>query len=221
MLDWKKWHGVPVLAHAGSLQYACGQTADWRSCCQMPHLGPAKQVTCGSTIKLAHDSSKYRLHSQGIPYSRGSRQQSVTAFPLEHADSSSYWVVHGTKVRRGTARQQGTAERCLRSDLLLSNVSSGAAASGCHATPCMHTAGRDSRMEGLRVLRQPATPPAQDKPCRPGFPVNKRQQLRLQHVASRKWLHSHTYQSPLSGNQEVRPKSRNANDDRRIMKGRH
>jgi dolichyl-phosphate-mannose--protein O-mannosyl transferase len=37
----------------------------------------------------------------------------------------------------------------------------------------------------------------------PGSPVKKQQRLRLQHVATRKWLHSHLFQSPLSGNQEV------------------
>ncbi|KAI8464728.1 MAG: MIR motif-containing protein [Monoraphidium minutum] len=54
-------------------------------------------VTCGSTIKLAHGGGGFRLHSQRIPYSRGSGQQSVTAFPLERADAGSYWTLHGTK----------------------------------------------------------------------------------------------------------------------------
>lgn len=35
------------------------------------------------------------------------------------------------------------------------------------------------------------------------MPIKKKQQLRLQHTATRKWLHSHQFQSPLSGNQEV------------------
>jgi dolichyl-phosphate-mannose--protein O-mannosyl transferase len=34
--------------------------------------------------------------------------------------------------------------------------------------------------------------------------LKKKQRLRLQHSATRKWLHSHLFQSPLSGNQEVR-----------------
>ena len=38
-------------------------------------------VTCGSTIKLTHRPSGYRLHSHEIPYGSGSRQQSVTGFP--------------------------------------------------------------------------------------------------------------------------------------------
>ncbi|KAI8466834.1 MAG: MIR motif-containing protein [Monoraphidium minutum] len=95
-------------------------------------------VTCGSTIKLAHDSSKFRLHSHQVSYSRGSQQQSVTAFP-ESDDANSYWVVLGS--------------------------------------------------------------PAE--PCLPGSPLKKKQKMRLQHSATRKWLHSHLFQSPLSGNQEV------------------
>jgi dolichyl-phosphate-mannose--protein O-mannosyl transferase len=56
------------------------------------------QVTCGSTIKLAHSSSDARLHSHGVQYSRGSQQQSVTGYP-ESSDGQSYWIVHGTTVR--------------------------------------------------------------------------------------------------------------------------
>ncbi|GBF94422.1 stromal cell-derived factor [Raphidocelis subcapitata] len=100
--------------------------------------GDLAWVTCGSTIKLAHEGSKFRLHSHEVAYSRGSRQQSVTAFP-DSDDANSYWAVHGTK----------------------------------------------------------------DEPCAPGSPVKKQQRLRLQHVATRRWLHSHLFQSPLSANQEV------------------
>lgn len=46
--------------------------------------------------------------------------------------------------------------------------------------------------------------PLQDAPCKPGSPIKKKQRLRLQHSATRRWLHSHQFQSPLSGNQEVR-----------------
>jgi len=43
-----------------------------------------------------------------------------------------------------------------------------------------------------------------DEPCSPGQLIRKKQKLRLQHAASRRWLHSHElYNSPLSGNQEV------------------
>lgn len=95
-------------------------------------------VTCGSTIKLAHSSSNARLHSHEVAYSRGSQQQSVTAFP-ESDNGQSYWIVHG----------------------------------------------------------------AVDAPCAPGQPIKKQQLIRLQHSITRKWLHSHGFYSPISGNQEV------------------
>lgn len=43
----------------------------------------------------------------------------------------------------------------------------------------------------------------QDAPCAPGRPIKKQQHIRLQHGATRKWLHSHQFYSPMSGNQEV------------------
>ncbi|KAG2495064.1 hypothetical protein HYH03_006675 [Edaphochlamys debaryana] len=95
-------------------------------------------VTCGSSIKLQHISTKARLHSHQVAYSRGSQQQSVTGFP-DGDDGNSLWLVHGSE----------------------------------------------------------------DQPCVPGSPLKKGSRVRLQHVATRKWLHSHHYQSPLSANQEV------------------
>eukprot|EP00775_Hariotina_reticulata_P011573 gene11573-11717_t len=96
------------------------------------------QVTCGSTIKVAHAVSDARLHSHEVQYSRGSQQQSVTGFP-ESGDAGSYWVVHGSV----------------------------------------------------------------DAPCAAGSPIKNKQHIRLQHSNTRKWLHSHQFYSPISGNQEV------------------
>lgn len=42
-----------------------------------------------------------------------------------------------------------------------------------------------------------------DKPCQPGDVFKKGNMVRLQHSMTRKWLHSHLFHSPLSGNQEV------------------
>ena len=39
--------------------------------------------------------------------------------------------------------------------------------------------------------------------CVAGEPLASGATIRLQHVNTRKWLHSHLHQSPLSGNQEV------------------
>lgn len=52
----------------------------------------ALPVTCGSTIKLQHSSTKFRLHSHDVAYGRGSQQQSVTTFPTGD-DGNSLWGV--------------------------------------------------------------------------------------------------------------------------------
>jgi len=95
-------------------------------------------VTCGSTVKIAHSGTGFRLHSHQVQYSRGSQQQSVTLFPSAD-QAQSYWIVHGPL----------------------------------------------------------------DKPCEPGTGVKKNQKIRLQHSATRRWLHSHNFHSPISNNQEV------------------
>ena len=45
--------------------------------------------------------------------------------------------------------------------------------------------------------------PALGETCVAGEPLASGATIRLQHVNTRKWLHSHLHQSPLSGNQEV------------------
>lgn len=64
------------------------------------------QVTCGSTIKLAHGASNFRLHSHEVAYSRGSQQQSVTAYPTSD-DGQGYWVVAGLNVSMHCALNSG------------------------------------------------------------------------------------------------------------------
>lgn len=68
-----------------------------------------KYVTYGSSIKLEHLSSGFRLHSHEIPYGSGSGQQSVTAYPGS-GDVNSYWLV---KEAHQTARRpSGEAVPC-------------------------------------------------------------------------------------------------------------
>lgn len=43
----------------------------------------------------------------------------------------------------------------------------------------------------------------QDAPCQQTMPISKGQRIRLNHVETSKWLHSHLHRSPLTGNQEV------------------
>jgi len=45
--------------------------------------------------------------------------------------------------------------------------------------------------------------PTGEKPCRVGEPIKCSSQVRLEHLATAKNLHSHNYRAPLSGNQEV------------------
>lgn len=45
----------------------------------------------------------------------------------------------------------------------------------------------------------------QGRPCIQGSPVKLGEAIRLQHSGTHKWLHSHHFTSPLTGNQEVSP----------------
>ncbi|KAL1315284.1 hypothetical protein AAHE18_16G247100 [Arachis hypogaea] len=95
-------------------------------------------VTYGSVLKLMHEKTKCRLHSQDVPYGSGSGQQSVTGIPTVD-DSNSYWIVKpekGSPVKQGDTIKSGTI-------------------------------------------------------------------IRLQHLGTRKWLHSHMHASPISNNLEV------------------
>ena len=98
-----------------------------------------KYVTCGSTIKLKHANTNYRLHSHDIPYGSGSKQQSVTAHPAAD-DPNSLWTIKAGFGYPG---------------------------------------------------------------CRHGEPIEAGAVIRLQHAATKKYLHSHHFASPISGNQEV------------------
>ena len=71
-------------------------------------------MTCGSLIKLAHDSSKALLHSHDIAYGTGSGQQSVTGFP-DLGDANSLWLVRGPKARCSLGRKQ-QGRTAVRSD---------------------------------------------------------------------------------------------------------
>ncbi|KAL8138709.1 hypothetical protein V2J09_004710 [Rumex salicifolius] len=96
------------------------------------------EVTYGSVIKLMHEKTKFRLHSHDVPYGSGSGQQSVTCFPSGD-DANSYWIV---KPLPDSSEKQGDA-------IKIGSV------------------------------------------------------IRLHHMKTRKWLHSHLHASPISGNMEV------------------
>ncbi|KAF9427212.1 Stromal cell-derived factor 2-like protein 1 [Podila epigama] len=97
-----------------------------------------QKVTCGSSIKLTHEKTQFKLHSHQIPYGSGSGQQSVTAV-MTKDDTNSLWTVMA---------QVG------------------------------HT-------------------------CERGEPVPCGSIIRLKHVNTKKFLHSHHHMSPMSGGLEV------------------
>ncbi|ERN18643.1 stromal cell-derived factor 2-like protein [Amborella trichopoda] len=96
------------------------------------------EITYGTVLKLAHEKTKFRLHSHDVPYGSGSGQQSVTGFPNVD-DSNSYWIVK----------------------------------------------------------------PEPDTSAKQGDPIKSGTIIRLQHMKTQKWLHSHLHRSPISGNMEV------------------
>jgi hypothetical protein len=46
--------------------------------------------------------------------------------------------------------------------------------------------------------------PAHGGSCEQGTRIKNGQSVRLQHLETKRWLHSHSHRSPLSGQQEVR-----------------
>lgn len=93
-----------------------------------------EHVTCGSSIKLVHEPSRYRLHSHEIQYGSGSQQQSVTTH-MARNDVNSYWLV-----------KEGDGEAA----------------------------------------------------CEVGKPIECGATVRLEHMQTRRNLHSHMFKAPLS-----------------------
>ncbi|GJV95388.1 stromal cell-derived factor 2-like protein [Tanacetum coccineum] len=96
------------------------------------------EITYGSTLKLMHEKTRFRLHSHDVPYGSGSGQQSVTGFPNVD-DANSYWIVR----------------------------------------------------------------PVPETSAKQGDSIKSGSIIRLQHMKTRRWLHSHLHASPISGNLEV------------------
>lgn len=132
-------------------------------------------ITYGSVIKLMHEKTKFRLHSHDVPYGSGSGQQSVTGFPSVD-DSNSYWVNILIPIDR--------VEMLILVPRIWSSVSS-----------------LDFRYVFIILLQivrpQPGTSAKQGDTIKSGTII------RLQHMRTRKWLHSHLHASPISGNLEV------------------
>jgi len=144
------------------------------------------QVTCGSVVKLQHLGTGADLHSHEVAYGSGSGQQSVTAM-ADPEDANSFWAVRAPLVR---PRWPGPLclPACSRAALLpFRRQRTGARASA----PLTSTAR-----------------PAQGEECPQGTALKSGARVRLQHVNTRAWLHSHHFPSPLTQNQEARPAAR-------------
>ncbi|RLN44635.1 hypothetical protein BBJ29_001190 [Phytophthora kernoviae] len=74
--------------HSFTCEEACAQD----SSADLSYPQGFEHVTCGSSIKLVHEWSRYRLHSHEIAYGSGSGQQSVTTH-MARNDVNSYWLV--------------------------------------------------------------------------------------------------------------------------------
>ena len=163
-------------------------------------------------VKLQAERTRHVLHSHEVSYGsgRGSGQQSVTGYP-EKDSALSLWVVRAANVSEGKLGVLGSCCTAL--------AGSGAGTITCTPLAAIEVAaalcdweraraggiapcaafGRALSRQRLR-LAPPALPALQ---CMQGSPISKGQEVRLQHVGTRRWLHSHQFASPLSNNQEV------------------
>jgi len=155
-------------------------------------------VTVGSTIKLEGEQTRHVLHSHEVSYGygRGSGQQSVTGFP-EKDSANSLWVVRSAKVRpvvRWRARPAACMVLRMWAVGYWLSGSSSAEPRQVHCR-CQH------QPHYVRTLLHPSLHGQQGSQ---GSPIKNGQAVKLQHIATRRWLHSHMFASPLSNNQEVR-----------------
>ncbi|KMZ59312.1 Stromal cell-derived factor 2-like protein [Zostera marina] len=156
------------------------------------------EMTYGSTIKLMHGKTKYRLHSHDVPYGSGSGQQSVTGFP-NVADSNSYWIIRpvpDTSAKQGDVIKHGAIVRIqhmktrkwLHSHLHASPISQNLEVS------CFGGDGQSDTGDYWRLEIEGG-----------GKTWKQNQNIRLQHVDTGGYLHSHNkkYTRIAGGQQEV------------------
>ncbi|KAE8731671.1 Stromal cell-derived factor 2-like protein [Hibiscus syriacus] len=161
------------------------------------------EVTYGTVLKLMHEKTKIRLHSHDVPYGSGSGQQSVTGFPNVD-DSNSYWIVRSTpdtSAKQGDTIPNGTIIRLqhmrtrkwLHSHLHASPISGNLEAS--------QLLRRRIRIRYRRLLEDPLRLIIEGS----GKTWKQDQRIRLQHVDTGGYLHSHNkkYSRIAGGQQEV------------------
>ncbi|CCI10142.1 unnamed protein product [Albugo candida] len=72
--------------------FTCEEACKVASSAELSYPKGFEFVTCGSSIKLVNEETRFRLHSHEISYGTGSQQQSVTAHSSRN-DVNSYWIV--------------------------------------------------------------------------------------------------------------------------------
>ena len=68
---------------------------------------------------------------------------------------------------------------------------------------CLQTPSSQTHYAWWKLLELKRCLCLQEGDCKQGTPIKSGTPIRLQHMNTRRWLHSHKYPSPLSGNQEV------------------
>ncbi|XRB24489.1 stromal cell-derived factor 2-like protein [Pseudoscourfieldia marina] len=165
-------------------------------------------VTCGSSVKLQHDRTKYRLHSHEVQYGSGSGQQSVTGYK-DGDDSNDYWIVHGafrTNCTQGTPIESGTVVRLrhvntgkwLHSHLHRSPISGNLEVSAYDGGTVEGSDSGDNWEVNLDA----------------GGKWKRDQRVRFKHVDTQHWLHSHDkrFGRPIAGQQEICAVQKKTND---------
>ncbi|KAF0687736.1 Aste57867_20541 [Aphanomyces stellatus] len=204
--------------HSFTCEDACKQDAS----SELKYPSGLEYVTCGSTIKLVHEESRFRLHSHEVSYGTGSGQQSVTATGSRD-DFNSYWLVKegdgaapcvlGAKITCGSIvrLEHINTRRNLHSHNFASPLSNGRFAEVSGFGVAGDGDGGDSWVVECDNAQQCQ---AHDKDCQTtGVPSWGRDELvRLRHVATGKYLHtdhgarfdnSNCPRCPIIGQQEV------------------
>eukprot|EP01127_Copromyxa_protea_P002833 TRINITY_DN12769_c0_g1_i1.p1 TRINITY_DN12769_c0_g1~~TRINITY_DN12769_c0_g1_i1.p1 ORF type:complete len:215 (-),score=34.23 TRINITY_DN12769_c0_g1_i1:67-711(-) len=158
-------------------------------------------VTCGSTIKLEHVSSGFRLHSHQVTYGSGSGQQSVTGFPGAN-DPNSLWVIraaHGNEdCQQGKPLQENDVIRLehVNTKCLLHSHLHQAPLSPEQEVSCYGTAGFGDHSDNWRIILS-AT--GEDKRWL------RKQKVYFQHVDTGRYLAitDKTFRNPIPGQREV------------------
>ena len=170
-------------------------------------------------VKLQHVGTGADLHSHEVAYGSGSGQQSVTAL-ADPEDANSFWAVRAPQVSRPQEAQRAWRS-ALQAKLWVSarpqacrqqaDVPARQHASAIFGDPQARQHLRVCAVlincQAETVIREQCAQArvfAQGEECAQGTPLKSGARLRLQHINTRTWLHSHHFPSPLTQNQEAR-----------------